>query len=154
MERFIIPSAFLGALSGVIFGILLLMPFIAPFIFFLMFILSGIFAVIILKKINAVGVLSVYDGCFIGTIAGFASLVGASVIYLPLAFLLGGYFSLKNYDILAILMLVFSTALLSALFNAFSALVTAYIFEKIETRGKTGFKDHFELNIDKGDEDI
>lgn len=148
MERFLIPSIYLGAVSGVIFGILLLIPFISPFIFFLMFILSGIGVIVFLKRHRAVGMLSVYDGCILGAVAGFISLVSASVIYVPKFFIFGKFFSLKGYDILAVIMLVFCTALLSALFNGFAGLVTAYIYEKIETK-HFSFKDHFELDVER-----
>lgn len=136
-----------------IFGILLLIPFISPFIFFLMFILSGIIVIVVLKKFNAVGLLTIYDGCFIGAIAGFISLFAASIVYLPVAGILGGYFTLKGlgFTILSTLMLVFSTAILSALFNAFSGLVTAYIYEKLETH-KISFKDHFEIEQEREEE--
>ncbi|OGI04469.1 MAG: hypothetical protein A2Y25_05910 [Candidatus Melainabacteria bacterium GWF2_37_15] len=146
MERFILPSIHLGAIAGVIFGILLLIPFVSPFVFFLMFILSGAGVIVVLKRYNSVGILSIYDGCSIGAIAGFISLIAASIVYIPVASLLGGFFSFKGlgFSILAVMLLVFSTAILSALFNAFSGLVTAYVYEKIETR-HLSFKDHFEI---------
>lgn len=151
MERFLIPSAFLGVISGVILGILLLIPYIAPFVFLFMFILSGIAVIVILKKFRAVGLLSIYDGCFIGAVAGFVSLHASALVYLPISLLIGGQFSLKGYDILAVLMLVFFTALLSALFNAFSGLITAYIYEKIEARD-IKFTDHFDLELDRNED--
>jgi len=153
MERFLLPSIILGAISGVIFGILLLIPFISPFVFFLMFLLAGIIVIVVLKKFRGVGLLNIYDGCFIGSIAGFISLIAASAIYLPIVFFTGGYFSIKSYDILAVVMLVFSTAILSSLFNAFTGLVTAYIYEKIESKN-ISFKEHFDLEIEKTGEEF
>lgn len=153
MERFFIPSLKIGVLSGVILGILLLIPFISPLIFFLMFILSGIAVIVILKRHNSVGLLSIYDGCSIGAISGFVSLLSASIIYVPITFLLGRHFSIKGYEILAVLMVTFCAALLSALFNAFSGLVTAYIYEKIENRN-IKFQDHFDLTMEKGEDTI
>ncbi len=153
MERFIIPSIILGAISGVIFGILLLIPFIAPFMFFLMFLLAGVFVIVVLKQFRNVGLLNIYDGCFIGSIAGFISLITASALYLPITFFIGGYISLHSYDILATLMLVFSTGILSSLFNAFTGLVTAYIYEKIDSK-TISFQDHFDLEIEKGSEEL
>lgn len=151
MERFILPSIYLGAISGVVFGILLLIPYISPFIFFLMFILAGILAVCVIKKSSSVGLLTIYDGLLIGSISGFISIIATSIIYLPIVSIFGGYFSMKGYDLLAILIVVVSTALLSALFNAFSGLVTAYVFEKMDTKYMS-FQDHFE--IEQGDEEI
>lgn len=150
MERFFIPSVYLGAISGIICGILLLIPFISPLAFFLLFIISGIATIVLLKRNSTVGILSIYDGCSIGAVAGFVSLMAASVVYLPILFIFNNPISsLKGYDVIAILMLVFCTALLSALFNAFSGLVTAYIYEKIETRHMK-FEDHFELEEGEG----
>ena len=152
MERFFIPSLVWGAIFGGILGILLLIPIIYPFIFFLMFIASGIATVIILKKFNFAAVITIYDGCFIGAVSGFVSLIATSIIYLPLAMIFGSFFALKGgYDLLAIFLLVFSTALLSALFNAFSAMVTAYVFEKLEAN-KISFSDHIDLEIEKYEE--
>ena len=144
MERFIIPSVRLGAIAGVIFGILLLIPFLSPLIFFLMFILSGAGVIIALKRYKAVGILSIYDGCSIGAMAGFVSLLATSVVYIPIASLFRGFSHLKGYEVMAVIMVVISTAILSALFNAFSGLVTAYVYERLETQ-HLSFKDHFEI---------
>lgn len=144
MERFLIPSIFWGAVTGLVSGGLLLVPFIAPLIFFLIFILSGIAVIILLKRTPVTGIINIYDGCFIGAVAGFVTLFAASAVYLPITMLTGGFLSIKGYDILAVLIIVFSTAILSSVFNAFSGLITAYIYEKIETRN-ISFEDHFEI---------
>lgn len=164
MERLIVPSTVLGALLGVVFGILLLIPFVAPFIFFLLFVIAGIIVLIIMKKNNYIGVITLQEGCFVGALSGFSSLVTASAIFIPVKFLLDKAFnhhsvvssvsqslSVRGYDILAVSILVFSTALLSALFNAFSGLITAYVIEKRESK-YISFADH--LDVEQVDEEI
>ncbi len=154
MERFIKPSIALGALSGLVFGILLLMPFIAPFMFFFMFILAGIIVIVALKKTNTAGVITLQNGSIIGALTGFFSLIAASIFYIPIAYLIdiifnknpdtfriSTSFSMNSYDLMAISMLIFFTAVLSAITNAFTAMVTAFIYEKIENK-KTSFEDH------------
>jgi len=145
MNGFIKPSIFLGAIAGVLFGILLLIPFIAPLMFFLVFILAGIIVIVIMKKTNSAGIITLQDGCQIGALAGFSSLIITSSVYIPAAILIDKLFNtysdgfsvskslaLTGYNIMAISMLVFFIAVLSAIINAFSGMITAFVFEKLE----------------------
>lgn len=154
MEKFFKPSIALGSLLGIIFGLLLLIPFIAPLMFFLVFIIAGIIVIVIMKKTNTIGIISLNDGCFIGALSGFSSLITSSIIYMPLVYLRGLLFTPKDfafnlsktlyltgYDLMVIIMLVFFTAVLSAIINAFTGMVTAFIYEKLEC-SKISFKDH------------
>jgi len=154
MENFIRPSFFLGAILGLIFGILLLMPFIAPLVFFLVFLVAGVIVIIIMKKTNSIGIISLQDGCLIGALAGFSSLLSASAVFIPVSFLInkifnvysGGFnfsksLSITGYDIMAVSMLVVFTAVLSAIINAFTGMVTAFVYEKAENKG-IKFEDH------------
>jgi hypothetical protein len=157
MERFIRSSLLLGAIAGAISGILLLVPFVAPFVFLLLFIVPGVVVIVLLKRSNTVGLLTPQDGAFIGALAGFSSLVAGSVLYIPGAFIIyqivglhsnsfniSHSFSLIGYNVLAISMLVFFTAALSALINAFSGMVAAYIYERIDKKD-LNFEDHLDL---------
>jgi hypothetical protein len=157
MERFIRPALYLGAIAGLASGILLLIPFVAPFVFFLLFMLPGAVVIVLMKRTNTIGIVSSQDGAFIGALAGFSSLIASAVIYIPGVFLIDQIsglrsnsftvshsFSLIGYNILAISMLVFFTAGLSALINAFSGLVTAYIYERIDKK-VLNFEDHLDL---------
>lgn len=154
MDKFIRPSLALGAISGIVFGILLLIPLIAPFMFFFVFLLAGVIVVIFLKKTDSIGIVSLQDGCLIGALAGFSSLITTSTVYFPIAFLIDKLFnsysqgfslnsllSATGYHLMAILMMVFFTAVLSAIMNAFSGMMTAFFFEKIEQKS-FNFKDH------------
>jgi hypothetical protein len=157
MERFIRSSLLLGAIAGLASGVLLLVPFVAPFVFFLLFIAPGAVVIVLLKRSNTVGLLTPQDGAFIGALGGFSSLVAASAIWIPGVFIMeqiaglrsntfsaSHSFSLIGYNILAISMLVFFTAGLSALINAFSGMVTAYIYERIDKKD-LNFEDQLEL---------
>ncbi len=154
MERFIKPSIALGVISGIIFGILLLMPFISPLMFFLMFLLAGIIVIVVLKKTSTAGIITLQDGTILGSIAGFVSLLSASAVYIPSAYLIklvfnnspggpgiGRTFAMTGYDLMAVFMLVIFTAVLSAILNAFTAMLTSFIFSKLENHS-VNFKDH------------
>ena len=157
MNRFIRPALFLGAILGVLFGILLLIPFIAPFMFFLVFILAGIIVIVIMKKTNSAGIITLQDGCLIGALAGFISIITTSAVYIPAAILIDKLFntysdgfsvskslSLTGYNIMVVSMLVFFVAILSAVINAFSGMITAFVFEKLENTS-LNFKEHMDM---------
>jgi hypothetical protein len=140
------PSLTLGAISGAILGIFLLIPFINSFSCFILFTIVGAGVVFYLKNNSFIGILSLQDGAFIGAVSGFVSLITAALVYIPLSYILGLIFSplskaggtlvssfiVASYSIFVMIMLVFFMALLSALFNAFSGLIVAYIFGRIE----------------------
>jgi len=140
------PSITLGAISGAVLGVILLIPLINTFSCFILFTVVGAGIIYYLKKNSFIGMLSVQDGAMIGAISGFVSLVTASLVYLPVSYILGLIFNplskagfnlassfvVASYSIFVMIMLVFFMALLSALFNAFSGLIAAYIYERIE----------------------
>jgi len=140
------PSLILGAISGAALGIFLLIPFINTFSCFILFTIVGAGIVFYLKKNSFIGILSLQDGALVGAISGFISLVAAAVVYLPISYILSLIFSpiskaggnlinsfmVASYSIFVMIMLTFFMALLSALFNAFSGLIAAYIYERIE----------------------
>jgi len=145
----------LSALAGFGAGFLILIPFLAPLAAITLFLAMGAGIIVFLKKKDLVGFLTVQDGCLMGGIAGAVSLVAASVVYLPIWYIINLLFS-KHYhnfglgnpftDFAIILMFVIFVALLSAVFNAFSGMVAAYIYEKIEERP---FElPHFEIEQD------
>jgi hypothetical protein len=140
------PSVTLGAISGAILGLILLIPFINTFSCLILFTVVGAGIVYYLKKNSFIGILSVQDGAMIGAISGFISLIAAALVYLPISYILSLIFSplskagfslissfvVASYSIFVMVMLTFFMALLSALFNAFSGLIVAYIYERME----------------------
>ena len=140
------PSLTIGAVLGAILGAILLIPFINGFSCFILFTAIGAGIVVYLKKNSYIGILTPQDGAFIGAISGFISLTTASLIFLPGSYIISLFSSpvskagasiassilVASYSIFVMIMIVFFMALLSALFNAFSGLIAAYIFERIE----------------------
>ena len=152
-------TVFISAIAGLLAGILLLIPFLTPIIFFLLFIIFGVFIIIYLKKNNIAGLLSVQDGALVGAVSGCVSLASAFVIYLPVNFILDKLFNQDSYkfgfagsfsdNVFFGIMLIFFASLFSAMFNAFSGMVTAYIYEKIEGRPLDyDFENHLHIDIE------
>lgn len=153
MLNLIRPSLLLGAIAGLIFGIIALfslIPFplfqLTPCLSCFSFTFIGAGVVFYLKKNSFLGFLSPQDGAFIGALSGFSGFIAASVIYLPVVYIFSLFSApmakssanllnsmlVSGYSLIIIGMLVFFIALLSALFSAFSGLIAAYIYSKIE----------------------
>ena len=138
---------------GIVLGLLLLVPVLnlLSFLFAMFFI--GAAVVIFLKKFNMIGLIDIKEGAIIGSVAGFASLLGLCASYLPISSILslifksytGGFFTLFFSSLASILiglsMVVFA-ALMSALLNSFSGLAAAWCYEFV-----TGFKKEGNENI-------
>lgn len=145
MKLIIKSTVILSAILGAILGFVLLIPVVNYFSCFLFTFIGGAI-VYYLKKNNFVGILSTQDGALIGAIAGFTAIIAGSVTFSPIQLALNiifnsikgngmgilGSFAVVGYNIFAIGMLVFFLGLLSAIFNAFSGLIVAYIYQKIE----------------------
>ena len=146
MKQIIKTIAFLSAIAGGILGLVLLIPVLNVISCLLLFTVIGAGLIIYLKKNALIGIVTIHQGAILGAIAGFISMTAASVIYLPLSYLinfvigmihktsLASSFSLltASYSLFVIAMLVFFMAMLSALFNAFTGMVAAFVFEKLE----------------------
>lgn len=146
MKLLIKPAIVLGAITGAIFGILMLIPYIQALCCFA-FAFIGAAIVFYLKKNNLIGLISSSDGALIGAVSGFIAIFAAATIFLPINYISAFIFDFKqnvefniltsllsfSYSIFAMVMIVFFIAMLSSLFNAFSALVVAYIYERLES---------------------
>ncbi|MFH0702773.1 MAG: hypothetical protein V2B14_04455 [bacterium] len=145
--KILIKSSFiLGGIFGAVLGIISLVPLLGGCIACFAHALIGAGVVFYLKRNSFVGILSLQNGALIGAISGFVSILAASLIYLPISYILSLFLSPINrqgfnfissflvmgFSLAIIIMLVFFLALLSALFNAFSGLIIAYIYEKFE----------------------
>lgn len=145
---------------ALISGILLITFLIKPLIIVAFFVLLGAGMIFYLKKHNLVGIISIQEGALIGAVSGFVSLIAASVIYIPgnslIYMLLGRHFmkfsiTAASYDIvLSFILPLFIALILSAPFNAFSAMIAAYIYGKIEEKPPE-FHTHLEFEIDQND---
>jgi len=152
----VILSAILGAGAGVLFLInFLLIKFL---IVFILFIFAGGGMIVYLKRQNIAGFLTIQDGALIGSVTGFVSLVTSSLVFLPINYLMGLFsttykqfinFTDITYSFIITVVMVFFVALvISAPFNAISAMLAAYIYDKIEER-PVDFDSQLELEQDE-----
>jgi hypothetical protein len=152
---YIKPVLIISTIIGGILGLLTLIP-VVNFFVSILFGLVGGFTVYLLKKKTLVGILTLNDGAIIGAISGFISLMVASVVYIPIAFILGKFLSIfsigfsmnvsflvASFNIFVTFMIVSFLGFLNAIFSAFSGLIAAFIYEKIENN-----KEQAEFSID------
>lgn len=132
-------TSILSAILGGILGVVTLIPFIRNFSFMLLMLFISAVVIVYMKKNDLIGIIDVREGSILGAIIGFVSFVAFSVVYVPLVALVGLIFKnyytfgigflLKSSGFFVLIMLVVFMGLLSALMNAFTGLVTAYVYE-------------------------
>ena len=95
-----------------------------------------------LKQNDLIGLISVKEGCIFGAVIGFVSFISFSIIYAPISMLIGwlvptysqGFlrFFLTSFgSVIVMILLMLLMAGISALFNGFAGLITAYVYELI-----------------------
>ena len=98
---------------------------------------------IYMKKMQMMGILDIRQGAMYGAIIGFVSFLGFSISFVPLATIIGFIYKGSYYlgvsllfrsGFFVLIMMIFFVALLSALMNSFSGLVTMYIYNQIEAK--------------------
>ena len=130
----------LSAFAGVILGLITIVPYVS-FVSFMILCLSA-FVLVYLKQNELIGIISIKEGCIFGAVIGFVSFIAFSVVYAPISMLLGwlipsytqGFlrFFLGSFgSVIVMLLLMILMAGISALFNGFAGLVTAYAYELI-----------------------
>ena len=146
LPNYIKPAIFLSIVAGLALGIILLIPFIQVFAIFAFWFVGGAI-VFILKRANFIGIFSQKEGVAIGSIAGIVSVCAASIVFLPLLFIINFIFHLRGlfsffaptfftslYDLIVIVMLIIFLGFINAIFNIGSTLAAIYIannyFEK------------------------
>ncbi len=131
----------LSGLLGLVLGVLTVIPFICNLSFFALFILAAPIIMVYMKKMQMMGILDIKQGAMYGAIIGFISFLGFSVSFIPLAAIIGliykgsfylGVSLLLRSGFFVLITLVFFVALLSAMMNSVSGLVTMYIYNQIE----------------------
>lgn len=131
----------LSGLLGLVLGVLTVIPFICNLSFFALFILGAPIIMVYMKKMQMMGILDIKQGAMYGAIIGFISFLGFSVSFIPLAAIIGliykgsfylGVSLLLRSGFFVLITLVFFVALLSAMMNSVSGLVTMYIYNQIE----------------------
>ena len=142
----------LSAFAGIIFGLITVIPYVSAFSFFTLILFLSAIILVYLKQNDLIGIISVREGCIFGAIIGFVSFIAFSAVYTPISMILGwlipaytqGFmrFFLSSFgSIVVMILLIVFMAGISALFNGFAGLVTAYIYELI-----TGIKKEADEN--------
>lgn len=146
-------TSILSAILGGILGVLTLIPFVRNFSFMILILCISAVVIIYMKKHDLIGIIDAKEGAIIGAVIGFVSFIAFSIVFIPLVSIVGLIF--KNYYTYGILymikvsgffvlsMLVVFLGVLSALMNAFTGLVTAYVYEML-----TGIKKEQNENVD------
>ena len=122
---------FLSLITGAILAILALLPFVVKVSVFLLMFAVSLVVLIYLQRTNVLTSLILKDTLIIGSVSGFVSFIGFSIIFIPLVYLLslfvpisymGGFvlmLKLSNFGLLVMFTLFLS--IISVMFNAFSA---------------------------------
>ena len=132
----------LSAFAGAILGFVTIIPYISMLSFMVLILCLSAFILAYLKQNDLIGIISLREGCIFGAVIGFVSFIAFSVVYTPISMLLGwlipsytqGFlrFFLSSFgSFVVMIMLMILMAGISALFNAFAGLVTAYVYELI-----------------------
>ena len=128
---------------GLFAGVITVIPFICSLSFLALMVLAAVIVIVYMKKKNFIGYIEPKEGSIYGAIIGFISFIGFCVSFLPLAAIIGliykgsfylGISLIVRSGIFVIILMVLFVAMLSALINAFSGLVTAYIYTQIEEK--------------------
>lgn len=134
--------AILSSFTGVILGLITIIPYISMLSFLILMLCLSAILITYLKQNELIGIISIKEGCIFGAVIGFISFIAFSIAYVPLSMLLGwlipsytqGFlrFFLTSFgSVIVMILLIILTAGISALFNGFAGIVTAWIYELI-----------------------
>ncbi len=128
--------------TGAILGFITIVPYLSFLSFMVLILFLSALVIVYLKRNDLIGIISVREGCIFGALIGFVSFIGFSIVYTPLSMLMGWLFpsytqgflrffltSFGSFVVMVLLMILMAG--ISALFNAFSGLVTAYVYELV-----------------------
>ena len=129
----------ISAFAGVILGLLTIVPYVSFISFMVLLLFLSAFVLVYLKRNDLIGIISVREGCIFGAIIGFVSFIAFSVVYTPVSMLLGWlipsytqgflrFFMTSFGSFIVMVLLMILMAGISALFNGFTGLVTAWVY--------------------------
>lgn len=132
----------LSAFAGVIIGLITIIPYLSFISFLILILCLSAFVITYLKQNELIGIISIREGCIFGAVIGFVSFIAFAIVYTPLSMLLGWlipsytqgflrFFMGSFGSFIVMVLLIILMAGISALFNGFSGLVTAYVYELI-----------------------
>ncbi len=144
--------AILSAFAGVALGLVTIITYISFISFMILLLFLSAFILAYLKKNDLIGIINTREGCIYGAVIGFVSFIAFSVVYAPISMLIGwlipsytqGFlrFFLNSFgSLIVMILLMILMAGISALFNGFTGLVTAWVIELI-----TGEKKEYNQN--------
>ena len=134
--------ALLSAFAGAILGFVTIIPYVSALSFAILIFFLSAFILVYLKQNDLIGIINIREGCVFGAIIGFVSFMAFSVIYSPISMLLGWlipaytqgflrFFMTSFGSIVVMILLMILMAGISALFNGFTGLITAWVYELI-----------------------
>lgn len=135
--------AILSAILGLVLGVLTVIPIIGQFAFFALVVLATPIIFVYMKKLDMIGILDIKQGAIYGAVVGFAAFIAFSISFMPLAAIISFISKGTHYlwvgllvkeGFFILIMLVLFVSILAALMNAFSGLVTMYIYNQIEQK--------------------
>lgn len=133
----------LSAIAGALIGLVASFSYFT-FVTCLLILMLCVSAVIIvyLKQNELIGIINIREGCIFGAIIGFIAFIGFSAVFAPISMIAG--WLIPSYTLgflrffmggvgtfIVMLFLIIFMAGISALFNGFGGLVTAYVYELI-----------------------
>ena len=132
----------LGLIAGLLVGLIATIPFLFWLCILVIIFWISAFVLIYLKKQDLIGIINVREGSIFGAIIGFVAFIAFSIIFIPVSSIIGIIFKDYSLDVLSffmndfgsfvvLILLIISTAGLAALFNGFTGLITAYLYELI-----------------------
>lgn len=130
----------ISAFAGVILGLVTIIPYLSLISFLVLLLWLSAFVIVYLKQNDLIGIISIKEGCVFGAIIGFISFIAFSAVYTPISMIIGWIFPsymqgflrffLSSFgSFVVMLLIIVLMAGLSALFNGFTGLVTAWIYE-------------------------
>ena len=150
----------LSVFAGAILGLITIIPYVSMLSFWILILFLSAFILTYLKQNDLIGIISIREGCIFGAVIGFVSFIAFSVIYAPISAILGSiipaytqgflrFFMGSFGSIVVMILLIILMAGISALFNGFTGLVTAYVYELISGVKKEANENNtidFEIN--------
>lgn len=136
MKSYIKQVIILSAIIGGVLGAFSVIPFFVC-LGSVAFCLISAATIVQLKRNGMIGIITLNEGTIIGGISGFVGAAAACITFAPL-YLIGAaifktpiIFKFSDFFIIIpIIILVFG--MLGAIFNAFSGMITAYVYEHLE----------------------
>jgi hypothetical protein len=136
MKHYLKQISIISAIIGGVLGVFSIIPYFNC-LGSIAFCFISVFTIVFLKRNSVIGVISLNDGTVIGAITGFIGAAAACTAAVPINLLLSlilNYKMLLKFSdtLVAIPVLILVFGMLGAIFNAFTGMITAYVYEKIE----------------------